>query len=251
MILYFTGTGNSYDVATRLAKALGDESKSINALLKSGDLSPLISEKPFVFVCPVYASRIPRVVASFIKNHSFEGPKEVYFIITYGAFEGPVGHYVRPLIEEKGLLLRGFDKVFMPQNYVVAFPSPSPRSVAKRLEKAYQKLEKIAALIKTGSSFYHSDHVGYLFTSYENKSFYQYAISGKSFNVDPSLCIHCGICVKACPMNNIVLSERLPVWGENCCGCLACLHHCPKRAINYGKSTRKKGRYVNPDYHVE
>jgi NAD-dependent dihydropyrimidine dehydrogenase PreA subunit/flavodoxin len=251
MILYFTGTGNSYDVATRIGQALGDEVVSINALLKSGNSNKLVSSKPFIFVCPTYASRIPNVVRDFVLNHTFEGPKQVYFVITYGGFAGPVGHYVKALVKQKGWVLQGFDKVMMPENYIVMFPNPSPRSVAKTLVKAYKKLDKVIAEIKSGSHFYHSGHVGYLFTKVENKGFYRYAVSGKAFVVNPDFCIKCGTCVKVCPMNNIALNEKGPVWGDKCCGCLGCLHNCPKKAINYQKKTVKKGRYVNPNYRVK
>jgi NAD-dependent dihydropyrimidine dehydrogenase PreA subunit len=37
-----------------------------------------------------------------------------------------------------------------------------------------------------------------------------------------------------------------PAWEGQCTLCLACLHRCPAEAIQYGKETVGKGRYVNP-----
>lgn len=43
------------------------------------------------------------------------------------------------------------------------------------------------------------------------------------------------------------MKERRPVWGKNCTACLACYHVCPQHAVQYGKKTKGKGHYFNPD----
>ena len=59
MILYFSGTGNSRYVAEKISKITDDSVISINEILKSRNKDIIESEKPFVFVCPTYAWRIP------------------------------------------------------------------------------------------------------------------------------------------------------------------------------------------------
>jgi MinD superfamily P-loop ATPase len=59
-------------------------------------------------------------------------------------------------------------------------------------------------------------------------------------------CTSCGLCEKLCNTGNIIVDKK-PSWGSNCTGCLACIHCCPQRAVQYGKSTIKKGRYKNPN----
>ena len=44
-------------------------------------------------------------------------------------------------------------------------------------------------------------------------------------------CIHCGICAKVCPANNITVTEDEVTFGDHCEVCYACLHNCPKKAI--------------------
>lgn len=69
MILYFSGTGNSRYVARKIAQELNDELISLNQLIKEEKTDELISaDKPFIFVCPTYAWRLPIVVTDFIKN---------------------------------------------------------------------------------------------------------------------------------------------------------------------------------------
>ncbi|MEF9842080.1 MAG: EFR1 family ferrodoxin, partial [Raoultibacter sp.] len=60
-------------------------------------------------------------------------------------------------------------------------------------------------------------------------------------------CIGCGDCERICPTNTITLTEGRPVWsGAECTQCLACLNRCPAHAIQYGKKTEARTRYVNP-----
>ena len=57
----------------------------------------------------------------------------------------------------------------------------------------------------------------------------------------------CKRCEKVCPMLNIVMVGWKPVWGADCTSCLACYHVCPQKAVQYGKATKKKGQYFNPN----
>ena len=53
----------------------------------------------------------------------------------------------------------------------------------------------------------------------------------KHFNVSDA-CTHCGICQKVCPVNNIEYGhDKKPYFKHHCEQCLACIQHCPARAI--------------------
>ena len=73
MILYFSGTGNSRFTASLIAKETDDVLVSLNDLIRNHDTPELSSAKPFVFVVPTYAARIPRIVSSFISEAKFSG----------------------------------------------------------------------------------------------------------------------------------------------------------------------------------
>jgi len=60
-------------------------------------------------------------------------------------------------------------------------------------------------------------------------------------------CIKCKQCIKYCPVQNITFDDK-PVWGNNCVNCFGCVNRCPKNAIQVGKKTKNKKRYVHPDY---
>lgn len=43
----------------------------------------------------------------------------------------------------------------------------------------------------------------------------------------------------------IRMENNRPVWKENCSFCLKCIHSCPKQALQHGKGTVKRSRYLN------
>jgi NAD-dependent dihydropyrimidine dehydrogenase PreA subunit len=60
-------------------------------------------------------------------------------------------------------------------------------------------------------------------------------------------CTACALCMELCPMRCIEPDDRSrPVWEGTCTMCLACLHRCPAGAVQYGRDTLGKGRYLNP-----
>ena len=71
----------------------------------------------------------------------------------------------------------------------------------------------------------------------------KFMLTAKAFYVKDS-CIGCGKCAKLCPLNNINIVEKKPVWGKKCTHCMACICNCPKDSIEYGTITVGKERYL-------
>ncbi|MNN28092.1 ferredoxin [compost metagenome] len=88
----------------------------------------------------------------------------------------------------------------------------------------------------------------WLLTGIINPLFNKNAIDTSKFQVDHH-CTGCGTCEKICNLNNITVDDK-PQWGQRCSQCLACVHYCPMKAIQYGKVTEKKGRYTNPNISI-
>lgn len=252
MILWFSGTGNSLDVARRLASITGDTLERITHDLESIDLS---RERRLIWVYPIYSWGVPPVVGRCIERVRFYGAESVvhHSVATCGDDCGRADKMWRKAVESRGLNSGGAFTVIMPNNYVSlpGFDVDSRALAESKLAASQKRIEQIAARLaeieQTGAKV--SDvtrgALPRLKTGVIYPWFVRYAINPAKFNVTEG-CIGCGRCEQICPMRNISRPERRPAWGTDCAGCLACYHVCPVHAVDYGKATRSKGQYLNP-----
>lgn len=252
MILYFTGTGNSRFVAEMLADLTGDEAVSMNDCIKSGEKGSFHSEKPYVFVSPVYVSAIPRAVESFVDSAEFSGSKKAYFIMTCAGGMGGSPAYAQKLADRKGFEYMGTAQVEMPQNYLVFFTTKDRQTSDGIIEAAKPVVRGFAELIAAEKELPDPGMKSWEYISTEMilAMYYKWFMSDKPFTVSDA-CISCGKCEKLCPLNNIVLKDGKPTWGGNCTHCMACINSCPKQAIEYGKKSVGKYRYTCRKYKPE
>ena len=249
MIVYFTGTGNSRYAAQFLAHALDEETvDSFDAIAHNTALD-LHSDRPWVFVCPAYAWRIPRAFEALLSRSTFRGCKKAYFVMTCGEGIGDAGRHLKKLCTRWGLEYMGAQAVVMPENYLAMFPVPTEKQSAVIRRTAHWTLEKIAAAIREEQPLTSkkSGFADWCKTWLVNAPFYAFCVKAKDFRADEA-CIGCGECVRRCPLNNVTLIDGKPHWGSNCTHCMACICYCPTEAIEYGSKSRGKYRYKCPDY---
>ena len=242
MVFYFSGTGNSRYVAKRIAEVSGDEVISINQRLKNQDFSAVSSEKPLVFVGPVYAGRFPRVMDDYIRKVNFSGNTKAYFIGTCAATPWVTVEYVEKLCKEKNFALLGFNSVVMPQGYVAGGGTQPKEVNDKVLANAEPVIAKIAETIRDKQMLPKEQPGKAVMSKVLNPIMYAMMISAKGFTVTDK-CVGCGKCEERCPLNNVKLVNGKPTWGKNCTHCMACIAGCPTEAIEYGKKTQGKTRY--------
>ena len=101
MVLFFSATGNTEFIARRIALALGDECLNLLDRVKKKDHSVLHSEKPFIICAPVYVCEMPRFLAKYLKEQTFTGSRDVYFIFTSGGYAGISGILAKKIIRKK------------------------------------------------------------------------------------------------------------------------------------------------------
>ena len=249
MVVYFTGTGNSRYAAELLAEALDDEIRDSSGFIKNGIAAELISGKPWVFVAPVYAWSYPEVFGQFIRSGFFQGDGRAYFVLTCGGSMGAAWDRTEALCREVGLTHMGTYAAVMPENYVAMLSAPGAEKAREIIAKAepglFDLAEKIARgekLTRPGNGF-----LGRFKSGPVNRMFSKYYISDKAFAAGVG-CVSCGKCAEVCPLGNIELKEGKPVWKGNCTHCMACICSCPAVAIEYGKTSRGKERYLCPPY---
>lgn len=249
MVVYFSGTGNSRYAAKLISSALGDEVIDSSSYIKNGIAAELISAKPWVFVAPIYAWSFPKVFGDFIRSGCFSGNKNAYFVLTCGADMGAAWDKTEALCAEVGLSHMGTYPCVMPDNYVAMFSAPEPEKAEKIIAKAEVGLFEIAKKIGQGERLSRPSNgfFGRVKTGAVNSAFSKFYISDKKF-IAKENCISCGKCADVCPLGNITMENGAPKWNGNCAQCMACICSCPVEAIECGKLSRGKRRYLCPEY---
>ena len=251
MVLYFSATGNTEFIAKEIAKRLDDECINLLDRFKTQDHSVLHSEKPFVICAPVYVCEMPRFMSKYLKEQTFSGSRDVYCIFTSGGYCGISGVLAKAIFKKKNMIYHGHAEFKMPRNYVAsdAYDMLSKEETEERIRGSYQLLDGVAADIKSGSNLA-ARHV-FLFetiiTVPFNPVWCKFKLLAKDFYATQA-CIGCGTCVKLCPLNNIKLENKVPVWSDQCTHCMACISNCPTDAIEYGTITQKKEPYTFKKY---
>lgn len=246
MILYFTGTGNSKYIADGISSYTYDEVVSLNNVIKNDLSNHFYSDKPYVFVAPIYAWRYPRIIEDFISTAKLDGNKDVYMIATMGGDSGKAGKYLEDIAKSIGMNFKGFRGIIMPNNYITP---DTEEVIKKRLDDCLKDITEISNAIIKGEMIYKTDKCSLpgFRSKTINNLFYKYFVTDKNYTVS-SDCISCEICVKMCPVNNIVIIDGKASFNNKCIACYSCIHHCPKKAINIKGQTENKGRYVCPEF---
>ena len=249
MIFYFSGSGNSEYVANTISEALGDKCVFIPDVLDSDGTYELSDGERLGFVFPVYAWGVPEFVADFISHVSVKGADYVYFVCTCGDDTGKTKEQMLDIARRKNWHLCLGYAVQMPNTYVClpGFDVDDEDLEKRKLANVKLKLEEIILHLRNYDKDCFETLPGdfaWLKSAVIRPLFNKCLITAKPFHTDGK-CIHCGKCVKECPMENIKLSEEIstPQWGDKCVGCLRCYHLCPAQTIQYGTFTKGKGQY--------
>ena len=256
MILYFSASGNSYAVAKIIAEATDDKLFDMGAAYREGRFEvPVEQGETLGFVFPTQAWSTPELVDEFVRRVKFVTPDGAAFapgycfsVETYGSIPGTESRFFARMLQKyQGISVDSAFSVKSVQNCVYLFNPPAEQDALQIAAHADEAARAIAARVaaREKGAQATTNPLGSLFSKFTGKEGKQRSI--KEFYVLTDKCIGCGTCAKVCPTNTIRVVNGVPIWeGDACTQCLACLHHCPQEASQYGKATVKRRRYLNP-----
>nr|WP_294680190.1 EFR1 family ferrodoxin [uncultured Blautia sp.] len=244
MILYFSATGNSKYVATRLIQFEKQELLSIVDCIRNDQYT--FSDKTIGIISPTYDFGLPSIVKEFLERASFQ-TEYLYYIATYGTTPGASGAIANKAIQ--GRKIDAYYSVQMADTWTPIFDLSTPEKVAKYTKNTEAEISSIIRRVKErNKNRYMSPRTPAFITEWIAEPIYNNKVRCTvNFRVEDT-CIGCSMCVRKCPVQAIEMQGKRPVWVKNkCVMCLGCLHRCPKFAIQYGKNTKKHGQYTNPN----
>ena len=251
MLFYFSATGNSKRTAEIIAERTGDRLVSISGALASGAFSYDASgDERIGFVIPTYFYNQPKAVLRFVENLEIEGAegKYSYVVLTLGTRTGTAGRTLAKALAEKGVDVVAQFCVRTQYTYIPSLEIPGDDELNTILNEADADSEKIAAQVEAFEKGDFNRFAGTVAAavSPSMKAAYDKASATSNFTLSGT-CDGCGLCAKVCPDGIVGIRDGRPIWNSDSCTlCLACLHRCPKAAIDLGESTVDKRRYVNP-----
>lgn len=246
-IFYFSGTGNSHNVAKWMAEAASRQNiESSICNIATIDRCKVKAEPPgsiLVFVSPVHGFNYPPVMLKFIARFP-KAKNKVILMDTRGGLmfgrisipgvSGAVFLFSTILLKIKGYSIIGLKSVDLPSNWMSLIPTLSKVSIQKLHVREKTNVLNFAEKVLSGKNTYISIFE-YAVDMLVAPVAIAYYFGGRFFFAKTFYasadCDNCDLCIKNCPVNAIIKVDNRPFWTYRCESCMQCMSKCPKKSI--------------------
>ncbi len=244
-IYYFSGTGNSLYIAKKIEERTKGELISIASMVHTKEIRIIDDVVGIIF--PIYYANLPNIITIFAHKLKQIESEYIFAVCTYGGGKGEAINHLKSIMNPKKI--SAVYGIHMPQNAFFKFWENHTK-----LNKAADAMVKLICnnIKEKRKGFFSSNMVidilqrplypllrPLIIKSLAKMSKVQdkkpleelIYLADKHFKTNER-CSGCGICVKVCPVNNIILVNKKPQWLHRCENCLACYNFCPEKAID-------------------
>jgi ferredoxin len=249
-IFYFSGTGNSENVANwineyAIRNGIVSTMKKITDS-EIGKMEKLSDNSNIIFVSPVHGFNYPPIMIQFLLKFP-KGKNNVHLLNTRAGMllwkyitpgiSGVAFYFAALILWLKGYKIKSMFPVNLPSNWISIHPGLNDRTIqylhTKNKEIVMNFSEKV--ILGKGNLKGLYEIVQDLIVAPIAVLYYFIGrfILAKTFFAN-SLCNNCNQCVKKCPVSAIKIVNERPYWTYNCESCMKCVGNCPEKAIETG-----------------
>ncbi len=252
-VFYFSGTGNSLQVARQIARHVDAWLRPIATYDRQTE--PIGPEDALGVVFPVHGFSLPRVVETFLKRVDLCRYEYIFVVSTKGGSPDLVVRDVSRLARRQRRTVDAFFSLSMPNNTHFIHDLDTDDEVDQKVRRAEEDVLRIATVVQLRDKYIPPQAKTFSLTLlgavHRFLSLTEFGGFGRRFSTT-SACTHCGVCVTVCPSRRIVMGKGRVSWdtGHPCYVCSACVNYCPAQAIrNRGlkpSRTQPSSQYHHP-----
>jgi ferredoxin len=242
-IYYFSGTGNTYWSAKKLAERIGDAAIfPISREIRQPEIH--IEADAVIFMSPAYAYGIPVMVRRFLERADIRADY-LAALVSFGTSPGGALAEFHRILQRKNLILNYGGRIPAVENYIPIFGAPKALLREKRRALQADATEQAAAAILARETN-KAPAFQPLFKIISSLFCFARPVMPHLFRCTGA-CVGCGLCVRICPAGSITMTASGPVFNNTCENCQACFNFCPHRAIGFGRLGPNTERYHHPE----
>jgi flavodoxin/NAD-dependent dihydropyrimidine dehydrogenase PreA subunit len=252
-ILFFSGTGNTYYVARTIQDSLQrlGHHCDLHAMEERKNQPIDISVYDVIGLgFPVYGSSAPSLVKDYIKLLQGKN-KSAFCFVTQMMYSGDGAAYGGRLLKKQGFVVDVQMHFNMPNNITdVKFLQLFKRiPYEKILLNVQKKVDFLLSRIINKRPYKLGSNPISLFLGllqrvpYER---YERILLPSIVKVNQDDCIHCGLCISLCPVQNLMSMNEVITDQGQCMTCYRCINHCPASALTLAGKSKVRRPYTGP-----